>query len=103
MTDGQFTSLERLMRDGFAAIDRRFVALDRRMEGIEKIMDMARLLAKSFSIPEPALVIASLMANEAADHADEEDPRTSFKDAWREIMLTASALFITSSSPTGRS
>ncbi len=68
----------------------------------EYLMDVARLLRKSTRIPVPALIVAALMANESLNHAHEEDPRNSFKDAWREIMLAASELFITSSSPAER-
>lgn len=39
MTDDQFSSLERTMRDGFTAIDRRFMHLEGRMDRIEHRMD----------------------------------------------------------------
>ncbi len=65
-------------------------------------MDVAELIGRYPSIPVTVLIIATLMTNEAADHAHKEDPREAFYDGWREIMGQASELFVTSTNPAGR-
>ncbi len=69
MTDDQFTSLQRSMREGFAAIDRRFVDLEGRMSKIEwrmdatdKILeDMGKRMATKGDVYQAVLTVFALL------------------------------------------